>query len=198
MLYLLTMKLLTLTCVLITICSCASQVTLCDNEELLPHDGSEIECTGRRMELNHYMKEVTCVPRLTHVKLVPERGYTFYPNYAMVNRCGGFCPNSKSCLPVKTNLTSIIVRRDSYNSSQCYEVLVEEHMKCKCACSVMAHHCSIHHIYSEDNCACECMNRLECDESRQMVWDEKTCKCVCNKATEICASGLEWVRSRCR
>lgn len=90
-----------------------------------------IDCTGRRMELNRYMKDVTCTPRPTHVKLIPERGYTLYPDYAMVNRCGGFCPNSKSCLPVKTSNKTIIVTRESYNSSQCYEVSVKEHVKCK-------------------------------------------------------------------
>ncbi|KAH0951066.1 hypothetical protein HN011_000876 [Eciton burchellii] len=181
-----------------TIWDCAIQVASFDNEDLQHHNGSEIDCGGKRMQLNHYVKEVICVPRPTLVKLIPERGYTFYPDYAIINRCKGFCPNSKSCFPVKTNAKNIIVRRTSYNSSQCYRVSVEEHIKCKCICSVMEHHCSNYHIYSEDNCACECMNRAECDESRQMVWDEKMCKCMCNKPTEICASGLEWLPSRCR
>jgi len=89
------------------------------------------DCGGKRMQLNHYVKEVICVPRPTLVKLIPERGYTFYPDYAIINRCKGFCPNSKSCFPVKTNAKNIIVRRTSYNSSQCYRVSVEEHIKCK-------------------------------------------------------------------
>jgi len=83
------------------------------------------------MQLNYYVKEVLCMPRPTLVKLIPERGYTFYPDYAITKRCNGFCPNSKSCFPVKTNLKNIIVRKTNYNSSQCYRVSVEEHIKCK-------------------------------------------------------------------
>ncbi|KAL6259194.1 hypothetical protein P5V15_009113 [Pogonomyrmex californicus] len=164
-------------------------------EDELPHAGVSIGCAGRRMQLNAQMKEVMCVPRHTMVKLIPQPGNIFYPNYASVKRCGGFCPRNKSCMPVQTNIKKIFVRMDSYNS--CYHVLLEEHTKCKCQCSVKKHHCNINQVYSEDNCACECMNKKECNKARHMVWDEKLCKCTCNKPEEICTSGLEWVPSRC-
>lgn len=76
------------------------------------------------------MKEVTCVPRHTLVKLISQPGYTFYPNYAPVKRCSGFCPN-KSCMLIRKNIKKIAVRMDGYNSTECYHVLVEEHVKCK-------------------------------------------------------------------
>ncbi|XP_018406489.1 PREDICTED: vascular endothelial growth factor A-A-like [Cyphomyrmex costatus] len=167
------------------------------DDELRPHEGVAIGCAGRRMQLNHQMKEVMCVPRHTLVKLIPQSGYTFYPNYASVKRCSGFCPRNKSCMPVRKNVRKIAVRMDGYNSSECYHVLLEEHTKCKCQCSVTENHCNIHQVYSENNCACECKNKRKCDKERQMVWNEKLCKCTCNKEEEICTSGLEWVPSRC-
>ncbi|XP_029674616.1 vascular endothelial growth factor A-like [Formica exsecta] len=167
------------------------------NDDLRTHDGEVIGCAGRRMQLNYQMKEVICVPRRTLVKLIPQPGYIFYPNYAPVKRCSGFCPHNKLCMPVQTDVKRIVVRMDGYNSSECYHVLVEEHVKCKCQCSVKQSHCNTHQVYSENNCACECKNRRKCNEERQMVWNENLCKCICNKE-EICSSGLEWVPSLCR
>ncbi|XP_011266816.1 vascular endothelial growth factor A [Camponotus floridanus] len=166
-------------------------------EDLRAHEGEVTGCAGRRMQLNYQMKEVICVPRRTLVKLIPQPGYIFYPNYAPVNRCSGFCPKNKLCMPVKKDIKKIIVRMDGYNSSECYHVLIEEHVKCKCQCSVKQNHCNVHQIYSENNCACECKNRRTCNEERQMIWNEKLCKCMCNKPEEICSSGLEWVPSLC-
>ncbi|XP_072756490.1 uncharacterized protein [Anoplolepis gracilipes] len=165
--------------------------------DLRAHEGEVVECAGRRMQLNYQMKEVTCIPRRTLVKLIPQPGYTFYPNYVSVKRCSGFCPKNKSCMPVRKDMKKIIVRMDGYNSNQCYHVLVEEHDKCKCQCNVKPNHCKFYQVYSEDNCACECNNRRKCNEERQMVWSEKLCECICNKE-EICSTGLEWVPSLCR
>lgn len=75
--------------------------------------------------------------------------------------------------------------------------IVEEYDFFRCQCTVKKSHCNVHQVYSEDNCVCECKNRVECDKARQMVWNEKLCKCTCNKEEEICTSGLEWVPSRC-
>jgi len=83
------------------------------------------------MQINHQMKEVMCVPRPSMVKLIPPLGYSFYPTYAQVKKCSGFCPRNKSCMPVREEIKKIIVRMDSYNSSQCYHVLLVEHTKCK-------------------------------------------------------------------
>lgn len=83
------------------------------------------------MQLNDQMKEVKCVPRPILVKLIPQPGYIFFPNYALVKRCSGFCPKNKLCMPVEKDIKKIVVRMDGYNSSECYHVLVEEHTKCK-------------------------------------------------------------------
>lgn len=82
------------------------------------------------MQLNHQMKEVMCIPRYTMVKLTPQPGYTFFPDYVLVKRCGGFCPR-KSCMPVRKNIKKIAVRMISSDSSECYHVLLEEHTMCK-------------------------------------------------------------------
>ncbi|XP_011868054.1 PREDICTED: balbiani ring protein 3-like isoform X2 [Vollenhovia emeryi] len=183
------MKFLATVCALMTICVCITNGMLYD-DELRPHEGVAIECAGRRMQLNHQMKEVMCVPRHTMIKLIPQPGYTFYPNYASVKRCSGFCPRNKSCMPVRKDTKKIAVRMDGYDSSGCYHVLLEEHTKCKCQCSVKESDCNVHQIYSEDNCACECKNTRECDKARQMIWNEKLCKCTCNKEEEICSRSL--------
>ncbi|XP_011684564.1 PREDICTED: vascular endothelial growth factor A-like [Wasmannia auropunctata] len=167
------------------------------NDELHEHKGEVIDCVGRRIEINQLMKEAICMPRPTLEKLIPQSGYTFYPNYASVMRCSGSCTRNKSCMPVRKNIRNITVRRVGLDLSECYHVAVEDHIKCKCQCSVTRNHCNIHQVYSEDNCACECQNRTECDKARGMVWNEKLCKCTCNKEEEICSSGLEWVPSRC-
>lgn len=83
------------------------------------------------MQLSHQMQQVECIPRQTLVKLTPPPGYTFFPDYAPVKRCNGFCLKDKSCMPVKTATKKIILRMDGYSSSACYHVLVEEHVKCK-------------------------------------------------------------------
>ncbi|XP_025160223.1 balbiani ring protein 3-like [Harpegnathos saltator] len=172
-----------------------------DNEynELRAHDGESTDCSGKSMRLSHQMRGVKCEPRETMVKLVPQLGSTFFPNYARVKRCSGFCTKSKACMPVMpVNLTKVAVRIYGFKTKGCYNVLVEEHIRCKCLCSVQPFDCNAHQRYSKDNCSCECMNRQSCDASRHMVWDEKTCKCTCTKPEELCSSGLEWVHSRCR
>ncbi|XP_014485073.1 PREDICTED: balbiani ring protein 3-like [Dinoponera quadriceps] len=162
-----------------------------------PHQGYTTGCSDKVMQLRRQMKEVKCTPRDTIVKLEPKPGFIFYPNYARVKRCGGFCVRSKSCMPVAHNMTKVAVQMHGYNTKECYNVLVEEHTKCKCHCNVKENDCNVHQQYSEDNCACECMNKQVCDNRRHMIWDNATCKCVCNKPEEVCSSGLEWVPSRC-
>lgn len=77
------------------------------------------------------MKEMECKPRYTLMKLIPQPGFAYYPDYVPVMRCQGNCPKAMSCMPMATRTKKIVVRMDGYYSSNCYHVSVEEHLECK-------------------------------------------------------------------
>ncbi|XP_020287964.1 vascular endothelial growth factor A-like [Pseudomyrmex gracilis] len=191
------MKFLEIVCVLLITRIYSTVTMLYEDGEM--HEMQEIGCSGkaRFKQLKNHIKHVTCTPRDTVVKLLSKiPGTVLFPNYAIAKRCGGFCPHNKSCVGVeKVNIT-IPIKVFTVNSPECHHVYVEQHTKCRCQCSVEKSDCNMHQVYSEDNCACECVNRKECNRSRRMVWDENVCRCTCNQE-EICSSGLEWVPARC-
>lgn len=161
------------------------------------------DCARVRKDLNDQKTKTMCKPRMALVKLKTEPGYTYFPNVVSVYRCHGFCYNDISCIPVVSNYTSVIVKRQHISSSRltCHRIDVEEHKECKCLCSVMKEHCKKNQIYDEDECECKCTNMeamRKCNTMPHRRWNPETCSCMCNKQEEECTTGLQWIPKYCK
>nr|XP_012217292.1 PREDICTED: vascular endothelial growth factor B-like [Linepithema humile] len=141
------MKLFAIVCALL-VCIYTSEAMW--REESISHEATEIDCAGRRSELAENMLEVMCKPRPTLVPLTPQLGYVFHPNYVSVNRCSGYCPNM-SCMPTRYGTKNVTVKQMAKYVSelQCYHVVVEQHIKCKCKCMVKESDCNRRQEYDE-------------------------------------------------
>ncbi|KAJ4441446.1 hypothetical protein ANN_11301, partial [Periplaneta americana] len=125
----------------------------------------------------------------------------YSPSAVVVKRCAGMCHNQLSCVPKEKKMTvfSVYQRKDGEPVPTCGQVHVEEHVRCKCDCTVMESHCNKKQEYDKQECMCKCMNmdeREPCEKDGKL-WDQKECKCNC-KQEEDCTTGHYWVPSLCR
>ncbi|KAG8226109.1 hypothetical protein J437_LFUL006738 [Ladona fulva] len=82
---------------------------------------------------------------------------------------------------------------------KCGVIRVEEHLRCKCKCTVMKEDCNEKQEYQAGECMCLCMNseeRRKCIQAGK-TWDDEKCSCMCPIQKE-CTTPYVWLRDYCR
>ncbi|XP_046394383.1 balbiani ring protein 3-like [Ischnura elegans] len=174
-----------------------------------PHEKPHVfeehaKCSREFMKsLSSVMMESNCMPRQKVVQIISHSTDTLIvPSKVVVNRCDGMCHAKQSCLATEMKEIPIVVQQlnlqDPAAMPKCGVVYVEEHLRCKCQCTVMKEHCNEKQDYQPGECMCLCMNdddRRQClEEGKQ--WDDSTCSCQCPLEQE-CSTGEVWVHKYC-
>ncbi|XP_049808019.1 uncharacterized protein LOC126251550 [Schistocerca nitens] len=113
--------------------------------------------------------------------LSEDKSYTYLPSKVTVKRCAGHCMSGMTCIPRKKKMTPIAVRRNERNTGYvtCGYVQIEEHISCKCGCTVMPGDCNDLQEYSASDCQCNCINGRkpeDCVKPKDM-WNMDKCEC---------------------
>ena len=116
---------------------------------------------------------ILCEPRAEVVR-VSNHGF---PQFALIQRCGGNCANDRACIPTAFHTTNISVVIDD----KCGTIHAIEHDACGCECVPVE--CSDLHSFNSKTCQCQCDFTEECAEG--FDFDEETCSCRC-ESVEKC------------
>ncbi|XP_071453509.1 uncharacterized protein [Hetaerina americana] len=170
-----------------------------------PHVFEEYaKCSREFMKTyNSVMMESICMPRKKVVEIISHSpDMLIVPSKIVVNRCDGMCHAKQSCLATDKKEIPVMVQQlnlqDANAMPKCGVVYVEEHLRCKCQCTVMKEHCNAKQNYQPGECMCLCMNN---EERKQCLyegknWDDSTCTCQCPLEQE-CTTGEVWVHKYC-
>lgn len=150
-----------------------------------------------------------CATELQTVKLIEssEANVAYFPTCTRLKRCSGCCQKFFSCTPTKTETKTFTLQKSRYNfASRKFElegkelVVVDEHLQCRCECSVRPEHCNPYQLYDKSECKCTCKNndeRKKCNEDDRKIWDAQACQCRCRNVTE-CTTGSYFEMNQCR
>ncbi|XP_033210674.1 vascular endothelial growth factor A-A isoform X2 [Belonocnema kinseyi] len=130
-----------------------------------------------------------CMPENQTVPVVedPDPSIIYLPKCTRVKRCGGCCLHQLlSCQPTETRSISMeiytsSVEDTSFKFAEKKVVQIEEHVKCRCLCTIKASHCTEKQDYLEDECRCQCRNldeKEKCQASDvRKAWNPELCAC---------------------
>lgn len=119
---------------------------------------------------NTFTKPAGCEPTDTVISLIPdneakEANVIYFPTCTRIKKCSGCCTSQLlSCLPTQTNTKTFEVTKSRFIGNGRMEyvgttpVIEEEHLACKCQCTVQEKHCNAFQIYNKSQCRCECQN----------------------------------------
>jgi len=100
----------------------------------------------------------SCEPRPQMVRIAP----VGYPQFALLQRCGGNCEGGQGCTAIETRSSNISVTVDDK--------------------------CEIVPVVEETQCGCNCDASLTCDDIHTL--NRKTCQCDCDFQSEECGPGF--------
>ncbi|VVC33744.1 Vascular endothelial growth factor, heparin-binding domain,Cystine-knot cytokine,PDGF/VEGF domain [Cinara cedri] len=152
-------------------------------------------------------KAATCTTDYQVVSLRDDDDPSLYysPPCTRVKRCGGCCgSNLVSCQPTKVEMLNFQVTILQYNETFAFKekkiVTVEQHVACKCDCTIKEQDCNFSQVYNAKECRCVCNNfedQDKCDEKRDIkMWDSESCSCQCMEVQE-CTSGFKFNYNTC-
>nr|CAD7409739.1 unnamed protein product [Timema poppensis] len=179
-------------------------------------------------------KPATCKPESRTVPLTNsmDPSLFYFPTCTRVDLCGGCCSSELlSCQPTQTEILNyqVIVTQYDGGAQLKYKgkeiVSVEQHLKCKCDCTVkekvgLDHYSgarettSVRYRFSNANqdctrlqeyrageCRCVCLNvddERKCNaDNDTKLWDSNNCVCACRENKE-CSTGLYFDQNSCK
>nr|CAD7595591.1 unnamed protein product [Timema genevievae] len=169
-------------------------------------------------------KPATCKPESRTVPLTNsmDPSLFYFPTCTRVDLCGGCCSSELlSCQPTQTEILNyqVIVTQYDGGAQLKYKgkeiVSVEQHLKCKCDCTVkekvgMDHYsgarettpdCTRLQEYRAGECRCVCLNvddERKCNaDNDTKLWDSNSCVCACRENKE-CSTGLYFDQNSCK
>ncbi|XP_077290147.1 vascular endothelial growth factor A-like [Arctopsyche grandis] len=156
-----------------------------------------------------FAKSANCMPELTVVPLFPEgtenSGVFHLPSCTRVLRCGGCCNNALlSCEPTDIGRKQFRIYELTQNGNSPHykkfiNVTLEEHLKCKCDCTIKEKDCKGHQVYNANECRCVCRDiqaELRCSNQNDRYWNSSTCSCECIELSE-CSTGTYFDDQSC-
>nr|CAD7454731.1 unnamed protein product [Timema tahoe] len=155
-------------------------------------------------------KPATCKPESRTVPLTNsmDPSLFYFPTCTRVDLCGGCCSSELlSCQPTQTEILNyqVIVTQYDGGAQLKYKgkeiVSVEQHLKCKCDCTVKEKDCTRLQEYRAGECRCVCLNvddERKCNaDNDTKLWDSNSCVCACRENKE-CSTGLYFDQNSCK
>nr|CAD7430109.1 unnamed protein product [Timema monikensis] len=155
-------------------------------------------------------KPATCKPESRTVPLTNsmDPSLFYFPTCTRVDLCGGCCSSELlSCQPTQTEILNyqVIVTQYDGGAQLKYKgkeiVSVEQHLKCKCDCTVKEKDCTRLQEYRAGECRCVCLNvddERKCNaDNDTKLWDSNNCVCACRENKE-CSTGLYFDQNSCK
>lgn len=144
------------------------------------------------------LREESCAPRPTAVRVPRNPGHQVLPDYVMLHRCTGGCPYLQGIhhctVTHQTEITVSILNRHWLPSN----VTMYNHTGCTCDCIKSANDCDpMKEWWSSGTCSCECTSDgSQCNSSNQN-WNSAKCQCECKLAVGHCENKKEWDHVNC-
>ncbi|EDO31946.1 predicted protein [Nematostella vectensis] len=145
---------------------------------------------------------VFCSPRPSLVP-VDHPYYNYWPFFVQLNRCGGSCstasPRIQRCQAAQWSKISHTVF--NFATGKTKVLLMTNHTSCNCSCAQTPDSCTADlEKWDPDSCSCACLNPKDktypCPEGFR--WSQSLCRCICDRAPEVCSHEKEWNVEACQ